>query len=512
MAAAGIAVLGLLRPTSSPAIAEEGPAARLKVVVVIFDGLRPDYITAARMPVLHAFGQRGVVSSAHHSLFPTVTRVNASALVTGASPGRHGILDNVIYLPRVDAERALNTGDGGVMAHADSVLGGSLLSVPTLPALLRARDRRMIVASAGSSGSAYLLAGAGQATTLNAELTLPGSLEGMTRAVLGDPPADASPNLGLNARAVDALLRIGVDSLDTDVAFLWLSDPDHTAHAAGIGSTLADSSIRAADREFGRLLDGLRGRGLGAGVDVFVVSDHGFSTHAGRDAPITSVLARFKDRVTTAGSAVYIRRGGDTTRAAVVRALLAAPAVGAVFTRAPATGGTDGHGIESGSLSFESIGWDHARAGDVLFSANWSHGRNAAGFAGQTDQAGVAGHGTTSPHDISATLVAAGPHVRVGVRSAVPSSNADIAPTLLRLLGIAPAPSMTGRALLELLRDGPEPRSVRVQRDSVVADASKSTPHATGYRTTLYRSRVNGTRYVDSTRTIRATRTAPARR
>jgi hypothetical protein len=49
--------------------------------------------------------------------------------------------------------------------------------------------------------------------------------------------------------------------------------------------------------------------------------------------------------------------------------------------------------------------------------------------------------------------------------------------------------------LLELLRDG-KAAAPRLSRDSVVAEVP-------GYRTTLYRTQVNGVSYFDSTRTQR---------
>ena len=48
-------------------------------LVIVVDGLRPDYITPSQMPRLVRLGQRGIVFNAHHSVFPTVTRVNASS-------------------------------------------------------------------------------------------------------------------------------------------------------------------------------------------------------------------------------------------------------------------------------------------------------------------------------------------------------------------------------------------------------------------------------------------------
>ena len=59
------------------ATAQSDPSARTHLVIVV-DGLRPDYVTPVLMPRLVRLGQRGIVFNAHHSAFPTVTRVNAS--------------------------------------------------------------------------------------------------------------------------------------------------------------------------------------------------------------------------------------------------------------------------------------------------------------------------------------------------------------------------------------------------------------------------------------------------
>ena len=468
------------------------PPRRLRVVLVVFDGLRPDHITPSRTPRLHALSTRGVMSWQHHSLFPTVTRVNASALATGTGPGGHGILDNSIYLPAV-ADRVLNTGEARDMMLADSMLGGKLLTAPTINSHLREAGLRLMVASAGSSGSAYLFGGGAGTPVLNAELVQPASLVPLVNRILGPAPADASPNLGRNAWAVDGLLRIGVDSLDVDVAYLWLSDPDHTAHGAGLGSSMTDSSIRAADRELGRLLDGLASRGLAQAVNLFVVSDHGFSTHDGDARALRKQLGGLADSVVIAGNAIHVRHGGLQTREAVVRVLQQWPEAGAIFT-APAE--ADGKGGVSGTISTERIGWLHARAADILFSADWSHQANAAGHKGYTRQSGVAGHGTSSPYDVAATFVAHGPAFRSGVLAPAPSSNADIVPTILHLLGRTATPrGVTGRPLLELLQQSAA-TPLTIKRDSTVAERA-------GYRTVSYHTQVQQTVYFDSTRTTR---------
>src|SRR5258707_9634374 len=99
-------------------------------VVIVIDGLRPDYVTPEQMPRLHRLGQRGIVFSAHHSVYPTVTRLNASTFVTGAYPETHGLMGNTIYVPSVSPTRVLDTGapeDLESVGRAE----GRLLTAPT---------------------------------------------------------------------------------------------------------------------------------------------------------------------------------------------------------------------------------------------------------------------------------------------------------------------------------------------------------------------------------------------
>ena len=100
-------VVAALACVAAPA-AQKRPDRRLLIVVV--DGLRPDYVTREAMPRLTRLGERGIVFTAHHSVVPTVTRVNGSSLVTGAYPETHGLLGNAIYIPSANPTRVLDTG------------------------------------------------------------------------------------------------------------------------------------------------------------------------------------------------------------------------------------------------------------------------------------------------------------------------------------------------------------------------------------------------------------------
>ena len=126
-------------------------------LLVIFDGLRPDYVTPGVMPNLYALGQRGVVFANHHSVFPTVTRVNASSFSTGSYPERHGLLGNTVFFPQVDASRFLDTSDRENLVKIDAATGQHLLTNATLGETLQAAGKKMMVVSAGSTGSALLL-------------------------------------------------------------------------------------------------------------------------------------------------------------------------------------------------------------------------------------------------------------------------------------------------------------------------------------------------------------------
>src|SRR5688500_14961781 len=74
------------------------------VLVIVLDGLRRDYVTPELMPNLHRLGESGAVGEKHHSVFPTVTRVNAASIATGCYPAVHGLVHNKFYLPKVSPD------------------------------------------------------------------------------------------------------------------------------------------------------------------------------------------------------------------------------------------------------------------------------------------------------------------------------------------------------------------------------------------------------------------------
>src|SRR5260221_3287770 len=145
-------------------------------LVIVVDGLRPDYVTAEVMPRLFGLGQRGVVFSAHHAVFPTVTRVNASSFVTGAYPETHGLLGNEIFVPSANPARGLDTGERESL-EAVARAEGRLLTAPALGEILQLGGKKLLGVSSGSTGSAFLLnATVGNGAILHSDYTLPPDL------------------------------------------------------------------------------------------------------------------------------------------------------------------------------------------------------------------------------------------------------------------------------------------------------------------------------------------------
>ena len=467
-------------------------------LLIVLDGLRPDYVQPHFMPALHALGRRGVVMTSHHAVFPTVTRVNAASISTGAYPETHGLLGNSVFFPRVDAG-FLSTSDRGNLLRIEAAEDERLLTAPTLGESLRSAGERLLVMSAGSSGSSYLLnhTVAGGAI-LHYEYGLPAGLHRQALDRLGPVPEAGTPNHARNRWIVDAFLEVALPAVDPTVTVLWLSDPDTTAHQHGMGHPLMVEALFRLDAEIQRLQDGLAAAGLSETTNVWITSDHGFSEHTG-GIDLAAVLAPFaaslddgSPRIVAAAGAVYVRDDDPAAVSGVAAALQATEGVGAVFTRGARPGAAEG--AAPGTLSFDLARWGHPRAAQVLYSPDWTASGGRYGFRGTAAQPGVAGHGSSSPFDIHSTLVAIGPDLKAGVEIAVPSGNVDFAPTFLHTLGIEIPASMQGRVLHEALREGPDPSEVAVEVSEVRVESADRR-----YRLTAIVSEVDGRAYLDYT-------------
>jgi predicted AlkP superfamily pyrophosphatase or phosphodiesterase len=476
-------------------------------MLVVLDGLRPDYVTPELMPNLHAWSREGIVFENHHSVFPTVTRVNASSFSTGCYPEDHGIMGNSVYFPAISATEGLTTSDRSVLLEIDRVTGGNLLTAKTLGEILEEHDKRLFVFSSGSAGSCFLLNHkvAGGAV-FHHSFTLPEERRAEVLEALGPEPEEETPALALNRYAVDALIRFGLTEDHPDAIYVWLTDPDHTAHPRGMGSETTNLALQKVDEEFGRILEHLEKSGLAERTNLFVSSDHGFSTHTGslkEDVNLLFISQGLKQGhgsgdVVVVDKSIYVKDSDPVKIQALVRAMQQVDWIGAIFT-APKEEGSLAGGVP-GTFSLAAARKVHERAEDIFFSMNWTNDENEYGFKGTTTSRGVAGHGSASPWDIHNTLIAAGPDLKEKIHSKVPTGNVDIAPTFLALLGIEVPETMDGRAIREAFKNGPDPESLAVSSESLEAEASLG---EVNYLQRLHRSKVADSVYFDFVETIR---------
>ena len=477
-------------------------------LLLVLDGLRPDYVTKDVMPNLHALAQRGVTFTNHHAVYPTVTRVNASSISTGAYPERHGILGNSVFFPRVDANRFLDTGQRADLERIQHDQDGVLLTAATLGETLRANGKTMLAVGSGTSGAVFLLNHTvSGGAILHTDYALPAPLHQRMLAEFGPPPVQGHPNDARNRRAADAFLKIGLPSVDPAVTVMWLSDPDTTAHALGMGHPTTIEALRRLDREVLNIQEGLRAAGLFDVYNIWVTSDHGFATYTGAPdvramlKPFAGALSDGSPRIVYGETAIYVRDGDRQIVRQVVRSLQSTTGIGAIFTRPDRRGSLAGS-VE-GTLSFEVARGSHARTGDILYSPDWTDAPNAHGIAGTSASNGVAGHGSSSPFEIHNTLFAAGPDIRQDTTVSIPSGNVDFAPTFLHMLGLPVPASMQGRPLVEALRMPVAGRSTpTVRKTQQVATTSDGTYSQTAFFSVV-RVGSKDYRYLDYTKVTR---------
>jgi len=125
-------------------------------IVLVLDGLRPDAVTPEETPNLWRLRQEGVNFTASHAVFPTVTRVNATAIGTGTWPGRNGVVGNSQYVRAVDPSHAFVNDDHAILLRLDRATGGGMVLVKTLGEILQERGKLLAAVSSGSTGSALL--------------------------------------------------------------------------------------------------------------------------------------------------------------------------------------------------------------------------------------------------------------------------------------------------------------------------------------------------------------------
>jgi hypothetical protein len=287
-------------------------------------------------------------------------------------------------------------------------------------------------------------------------------------------------------------------------SILWLGDPDLTQHQSAPGAQPALAAIKSSDENLAAVLSALDRQGARETTDVFVVSDHGFSTIE-RSVDLRKILndagftakTEFSDEpkpeeimlVGNGGTVLFyvINHDAPVTRR-LVEFLQQSDFAGVIFTK-EAMEGT--FALGQGKI-------DSPHSPDVVMAFRWNEKKNQFDVPGMIDadwqrSAGKGTHATLSRFDMHNTLIAAGPDFRRGYVDDLPSGNVDLAPTILRILGIKPPQRLDGRILSEAMvnKDAvllkPETRKIDATKDFSVGTWQQS----------LQISRVGSTEYLD---------------
>ena len=490
-----------------PLIAETPRFDDRHVVVVVWDGMRPDFVSEETTPTLWKLAREGVSFRNHHPVYPSATMVNGTAMVTGVYPGKSGVIANYVYRPDIEAHVAIAVESPVVVKKGDQLSNGKYISVPTIAELVQRAGGRTAVASAKTVG--LLLdrrVGIGPAkncTTLFAGSALPDGVLARIAAALGPFPSARLQRDRWTTKAVtDFVWKDGVPAFTV----LWLGEPDLTQHETAPGAPSALAAIKASDENLAAVLSGLDQQGVRKTTDVFVVSDHGFSTiRRSIDLRKTLTDAGFVAKtefdgqpkpgdimlVGNGGSVLFYVVGHDAmvTRR-LVEFLQQSDFAGVIFTK---------QGL-SGTFHLNDAKIDNPHAPDVVMAFRWNDSKNQFGTPGMIDAdwqraAGEGTHATLSRFDMHNTLVAAGPDFRRGQTDDLPTGNVDLAPTILHILGFNASKEMDGRILSEaLVSTDLVPHGRKTETKTM--ESRKDFPAGT-WRQSLQISRVGSTIYLD---------------
>ena len=309
------------------------------VIIFVADGLRHDSVNPEDAPTLYQLRQEGTNFSNSHAVFPTFTTPNASAIATGHYLGDTGDFSNTLYpgfpIPLVNGVTTPYTvtpfiENDAVLGCIDDHFGGNYVDEETL--LHHARQHGFLTAAIGKIGPTLIQdasAGASKdggvpipdTVIIDDSTGKPGGipldpklLSALTKAGLGGvapdrsnnqpkshqnngnpgnstTPGTSAPNFVQQQYFVDCLTDAVLPTFALEgkpfVVVYWSRDPDGTQHfqgdslnqlQPGINGPTSKKAVKNADNNLRQILDYLKMSNLDRDTDIFVTSDHGFST------------------------------------------------------------------------------------------------------------------------------------------------------------------------------------------------------------------------------------------
>ena len=309
------------------------------VILFVPDGLRGRIVSPETAPAMAEVRDRGVNFKNSHSLFPTFTTANASAMATGHYLGDTGDFSNSIYTGYPVAAA------GGtvtpflevdpVLADVDEHFGGDYLNEETI--LKMARVKGFSTAALGKVGPTLIFdhtdkigadgihsividdaTGGKNGVPLSEEMKAALAKAGLPLATpprgdngkVGDAktPGTLVPNTAQQAYFVDVATKVLLPMFKARnkpfVLVFWSRDPDGSQHnqgdslntvTPGINGPTSLAGIKNADDNLAALRKALDELGLAADTNILIASDHGFSTISKESKTSLAAKASFED-------------------------------------------------------------------------------------------------------------------------------------------------------------------------------------------------------------------------
>ncbi len=309
------------------------------VILFVPDGLRGRIVSPETAPAMAEVRDRGVNFKNSHSLFPTFTTANASAMATGHYLGDTGDFSNSIYT-------GYPVGAAGgtvtpflevdpVLADVDEHFGGDYLNEETI--LKMARSKGFSTAALGKVGPTLIFdhtdkigadgvhsividdaTGGKNGVPLSEEMKAALAKAGLALATpsrgdngkIGDAktPGTLVPNTAQQAYFVDVATKVVLPMFKARnkpfVLVFWSRDPDGSQHnngdslntvTPGINGPTSLAGIKNADNNLAALRKALDELGLAADTNILIASDHGFSTISKESKTSQAAKASYDD-------------------------------------------------------------------------------------------------------------------------------------------------------------------------------------------------------------------------
>jgi hypothetical protein len=323
-------------------VANDALAAETKrpnnLILFVVDGLRALSVTADSAPAMAAVREVGVNFKNPHSVFPTFTTANASAMATGHQLGDTGNYSNTFYVGRptesAGGSVTPTVNSSRVRRELDQFFGGDYLSEGTVLKAARVRGFSTAVIGKGEAASIFdHTEQSGEQTILfddatgsPAGISLSEEVKAALRAAglpLITPPQGENAKIGDFKTPGTTVANVEQQTYFVEVAtkvvlpifkarnkpfvlVYWSRDPDGTQHAQGdslnaltpgINGPTSRAAIRNADDNLRRLRQALDDLGLAASTNIVIAADHGFATVSKESATSPAAKASYPDVV-----------------------------------------------------------------------------------------------------------------------------------------------------------------------------------------------------------------------